>query len=158
MNCGKALSEPSEDDEALQARLSAAAPAPLIAKMREARLSGERKPVTAIFADVVGSTSLAETMDPEDWTVMINEAFDLMSKAVFRYEGTIAQLQGDAIPLGARILHLVEDVEELRMMGLRGDELYKKAAQEAREGAGKSYDPKVVEVFTEVLANQQGIW
>src|ERR1041385_4295109 len=90
-NCGQAL-EP-EADAGLQARLSAAAPAPLIEKMRAARLTGERKPVTALFVDVVGSTSLAETMDPEDWTVMINEAFDLMSKAVFRYEGTIAQLQ-----------------------------------------------------------------
>jgi len=107
MSCGQALSEVSEGVETLQARLSAAAPAPLIDKMRAARLSGERKPVTAIFADVVGSTSLAETMDPEDWTVMINEAFDLMSKAVFRYEGTIAQLQGDAMLafFGAPVAH-----------------------------------------------------
>ncbi len=107
MNCGQALSDASEGDEALQVRLSAAAPAPLIDKMRAARLSGERKPVTAIFADVVGSTSLAETMDAEDWTVLINEAFDLMSKAVFRYEGTIAQLQGDAMVafFGAPVAH-----------------------------------------------------
>lgn len=107
MNCGQALADVSEGDEALQSRLSAAAPAPLIDKMRAARLSGERKPVTAIFADVVGSTSLAETMDAEDWTVIINEAFDLMSKAVFRYEGTIAQLQGDAMLafFGAPVAH-----------------------------------------------------
>jgi class 3 adenylate cyclase len=107
MSCGQALSDPSEGDETLQVRLAAAAPAPLIDKMRAARLSGERKPVTAIFADVVGSTSLAETMDAEDWTVLINEAFDLMSKAVFRYEGTIAQLQGDAMVVffGAPVAH-----------------------------------------------------
>src|SRR6266540_203030 len=93
--------------DARRARLGAAAPAPLIDKMRAARLTGERKPVTAIFADVVGSTSLAETMDAEDWTVMINEAFDLMSKAVFRYEDTIAQLQGDAMLafFGAPVAH-----------------------------------------------------
>ena len=41
-----------------------------------AKLTGERKPVTALFADVVGSTTLAEQMDPEDWTQIINEAFD----------------------------------------------------------------------------------
>jgi class 3 adenylate cyclase len=88
-------------------RLTAAAPQPLITKMRTARLTGERKPVTALFADVVGSTALAEQMDPEDWTAMINEAFDLMSRAVFRYEGTIAQLQGDAMLafFGAPIAH-----------------------------------------------------
>jgi class 3 adenylate cyclase len=106
-NCGQALEQASVDDAATHARLTAAAPAPLITKMRAARLTGERKPVTALFADVVGSTTLAESMDPEDWTVMINEAFDLMSRAVFRYEGTIAQLQGDAMLafFGAPVAH-----------------------------------------------------
>lgn len=92
---------------ARRARIAAATPAPLVDKMRAAKLTGERKPVTALFADVVGSTSLAERMDPEDWTQMMNEAFDLMSKAIFRYEGTIAQLQGDALVafFGAPIAH-----------------------------------------------------
>ena len=106
-SCGLALAQPTETDEARQARLSAAAPSPLIEKMRAAKLTGERKPVTALFADVVGSTALAERMDPEDWTAMMNEAFEEMSKAVFRYEGTIAQLQGDAMLafFGAPIAH-----------------------------------------------------
>jgi class 3 adenylate cyclase len=106
-NCGQALIEASETDQTRQARLSAAAPSPLIEKMRMAKLTGERKPVTALFADVVGSTALAERMDPEDWTAMMNEAFDQMSKAVFRYEGTIAQLQGDAMVafFGAPVAH-----------------------------------------------------
>jgi class 3 adenylate cyclase len=75
--------------------------------MRTAKLTGERKPVTALFADVVGSTALAERLDPEDWTAIMNEAFDEMSKAVFRYEGTIAQLQGDAMVafFGAPVAH-----------------------------------------------------
>ena len=106
-NCGQALSEASMQDAATHTKIAAAAPAPLITKMRTARLTGERKPVTALFADVVGSTTLAEQMDPEDWTAMINEAFDLMSRAVFHYEGTIAQLQGDAMLafFGAPIAH-----------------------------------------------------
>ena len=106
-NCGQGLQAPSEADEARQVRLAAAAPAPLIDKMRSARLTGERKPVTALFADVVGSTALAESMDPEDFTAVLNEAFDEMSKAVFRYEGTIAQLQGDAMVafFGAPVAH-----------------------------------------------------
>ncbi|MDP8904692.1 MAG: AAA family ATPase [Chloroflexota bacterium] len=107
MNCGNPLAAVSPADESLRSRLTAAAPAPLVDKMRAARLTGERKPVTALFADVVGSTGLAEQMDPEDWTQMINEAFDLMSQAVFRYEGTIAQLQGDAMLafFGAPVAH-----------------------------------------------------
>ncbi len=106
-SCGQALVEASETDQARQARLSAAAPSPLIEKMRTAKLTGERKPVTALFADVVGSTALAELMDPEDWTAVMNQAFDEMSKAVFRYEGTIAQLQGDGMVafFGAPIAH-----------------------------------------------------
>jgi len=112
-NCGQALPDaaaadaPAIDADATHARLTAAAPTPLITKMRAARLSGERKPVTALFVDVVGSTGLAEQIDPEDWTALINEAFDLMSRAVFRYEGTIAQLQGDALLafFGAPVAH-----------------------------------------------------
>jgi class 3 adenylate cyclase len=106
-NCGQPLTDASTADAAIHARLTAAAPTPLITKMRATPLTGERKPVTALFADVVGSTALAEQMDPEDWTAMINEAFDLMSRAVFRYEGTIAQLQGDAMLafFGAPIAH-----------------------------------------------------
>ncbi|CAN5740085.1 hypothetical protein BH23CHL8_BH23CHL8_12840 [soil metagenome] len=113
MNCGHAL-EPAQAtdqadqaDQARRARLSAAAPAPLVEKMRLARLTGERKPVTALFADVVGSTALLEQMDPEDWTSIINEAFDQMSAAIYRYEGTIAQLQGDALLafFGAPVAH-----------------------------------------------------
>ena len=106
-NCGQALTGISEADDSTQARLRASAPAPLVEKMRSARMTGERKPVTALFADVVGSTTLAEQMDPEDWTAMMNELFELMSGAVFRYEGTIAQLQGDAMLafFGAPVAH-----------------------------------------------------
>src|SRR5688572_3224600 len=110
MSCGQALGTDATDAAAAgarQERIAAAAPAPLVEKMRSAKLTGERKPVTALFADVVGSTSLAEQMDPEDWTQIINEAFELMSQAVFRYEGTIAQLQGDAMLafFGAPVAH-----------------------------------------------------
>ena len=107
MNCGQTLEKTADADEARQNRIAAAAPAPLIEKMRAAKLSGERKPVTALFVDVVGSTALAEQMDPEDWTAIVTEAFDQMSQAVFRYEGTIAQLQGDAMLafFGAPVAH-----------------------------------------------------
>jgi class 3 adenylate cyclase len=94
-------------EDVVQAGLTSSAPAPLMDKMRAAKLTGERKPVTALFSDVVGSTALAETMDPEDWTVIVNQAFELMSAAVYRYEGTIAQLQGDAMLafFGAPLAH-----------------------------------------------------
>ena len=118
-NCGQALSEPGTADTSTHDRLIASAPEPLIEKMRAARLTGERKPVTALFVDVVGSTSIAELIDPEDWTAIINEAFDLMSRAVFHYEGTIAQLQGDALLafFGAPVAH-EDDPERAILAGL----------------------------------------
>ena len=36
---------------------------------------GERRVVTVLFCDVTGSTALAESMDPEAWTEIMNQAF-----------------------------------------------------------------------------------
>ena len=67
------------------------------ARVEPASRGGERRPVTTLFADVVGSTGLAETMDPEEWAELVNGAFHVLSEPVARYEGTVAQLQGDAM-------------------------------------------------------------
>jgi class 3 adenylate cyclase len=107
MNCGQPVAAAGRVDEEARARLTAAAPAPLREKLRQPRLTGERKPVTALFADVVGSTTLAESMDAEDWTSVMNGAFEAMSGAIHRYEGTIAKLVGDAVLafFGAPVAH-----------------------------------------------------
>ncbi|HEX6228041.1 MAG TPA: adenylate/guanylate cyclase domain-containing protein [Solirubrobacterales bacterium] len=75
--------------------------------MRAAPVTGERKPVTAVFADVVGSTALAESMDPEEWIGIMNRAFELMSRSLYQYEGTIASLIGDGLLafFGAPVAH-----------------------------------------------------
>ena len=91
------MSETAELEAQRKARAAAAMPAALAEKMRSDRSAGERRPVTVLFADVVGSTALVESMDPEDWTAIVNEAFDAMSTAIYRYEGTIARLMGDAV-------------------------------------------------------------
>src|SRR3972149_3235280 len=75
MSCGQPVNAKVSTDEARPTRRAAPAPAPLAAKMRPAHLAGERKMVTCLFADVVGSTSLAENMDAEDWTALMNRAF-----------------------------------------------------------------------------------
>jgi class 3 adenylate cyclase len=71
------------------------------------RLAGERKPVTVVFADVVGSTTLAERLDPEDWSEIMNGAFARMMEAVERYDGTVTQLAGDGLLaiFGAPVAH-----------------------------------------------------
>lgn len=57
----------------------------------------ERRPVTILFTDIVGSTSLAEKLDPEEWKEIVNGAHQRVSAAVTRFEGTIAQLLGDGV-------------------------------------------------------------
>ncbi len=107
LNCGQPVGAATPADDARLTHLAAAAPAPLAAKMRVARLAGERRVVTALFADVVGSTALAGQMDAEDWTTVMNGAFDRFSPVIYRYEGTIARLLGDALLafFGAPVAH-----------------------------------------------------
>jgi class 3 adenylate cyclase/tetratricopeptide (TPR) repeat protein len=71
------------------------------------RPEGERKIVTALFTDIVGSTTLAEQMDPEYWREIVSGAHRCVSEAVYRYEGTIAQLLGDGVLafFGAPLAH-----------------------------------------------------
>src|SRR5688572_5157229 len=62
-----------------------------------ARVKGERRVVTVVFADVVNSTGLAEKLDPEDWTEIMNGAFPLLTAPIRRYEGTVGRLMGDGM-------------------------------------------------------------
>jgi class 3 adenylate cyclase/tetratricopeptide (TPR) repeat protein len=70
-------------------------------------LEGERKQITVLFADIKGSTSLIEDLDPEDAELRLRPALDAMINAVHRYEGTINRIQGDGIMalFGAPIAH-----------------------------------------------------
>lgn len=71
------------------------------------RRDTERRVVTALFCDVVGSTSLAETMDPEDWADIVNTTVAEMVVCIERYGGTVAQFAGDSILaiFGAPVAH-----------------------------------------------------
>ena len=68
---------------------------------------GERKTITALFADIKGSMALLEDLDPEEARRIIDPALTLMMEAVHRYEGYVAQSLGDGIfaLFGAPIAH-----------------------------------------------------
>jgi class 3 adenylate cyclase/tetratricopeptide (TPR) repeat protein len=118
-NCGSPLgasesgAEPGDD-------LSRYLPEELLTKMRSARegkaMLGERRTVTMLFADITGSTAAAEQLDPEDWAEIMNGAFEHLIAPVYRYEGTLAQLRGDAILafFGAPIAHEDDPIRALR--------------------------------------------
>jgi class 3 adenylate cyclase/tetratricopeptide (TPR) repeat protein len=57
----------------------------------------ERKFATALFADLVGSTSLAEREDPEVVQEVVGRAFDRLADEVTRFEGLLEKFMGDAI-------------------------------------------------------------
>jgi class 3 adenylate cyclase/tetratricopeptide (TPR) repeat protein len=91
--------------------LSQYIPQELLAKLQAARqrgeMVGERRVVTMLFCDVKGSTAAAEGMDPEEWSDVINGAFEQMIQPIYTYEGTVARLMGDGILafFGAPIAH-----------------------------------------------------
>ena len=60
-------------------------------------LEGERKTVTALFADIKGSMELIEDLDPEEARAIVEPALKLMMEAVHRYDGYVAQSTGDGI-------------------------------------------------------------
>ena len=97
-------------------------------------MSGERRVVTILFCDVKGSTAAAEKMDPEDWAEVMNGAFEHLIAPVYRYEGTLARLMGDAILafFGAPIAH-EDDPERAVLAGLEivdGIEPYREETRE----------------------------
>jgi class 3 adenylate cyclase/predicted ATPase len=59
--------------------------------------NGERKTITALFADIKGSMDLIEDLDLEEARQIIDSALKLMMDAVHRYEGYVAQSTGDGI-------------------------------------------------------------
>ncbi len=72
---------------------SANAPAP--AKGLE--ISAERRPITVMFCDLVGSTSLAAKMDAEDWRNLVGAYLDAASAAVTGLGGHVLKKLGDGL-------------------------------------------------------------
>ena len=108
--CGTALigSKPGGSPASPQAGIAA----PKIDLTREqsdgsSTIEGERKTVTALFADIKGSTELMEDLDPEEARAIIDPALKLMIDAAHRYDGYVVQSTGDGIfaLFGAPVAH-----------------------------------------------------
>ncbi len=76
-------------------------------RQRAGGLDGERKTVTALFADIKGSVELMEGLDPEEARAVIDPALKLMIDAAHRYDGHVVQSTGDGIfaLFGAPLAH-----------------------------------------------------
>jgi predicted ATPase/class 3 adenylate cyclase len=62
-----------------------------------ARTEAERRQLTVMFCDLVGSTALSERLDPEELREIIRAYQDVCAKVVARYDGYIAKFLGDGV-------------------------------------------------------------
>ena len=60
-------------------------------------VSGERKSVTVLFADVVNFTSIAERLDPEEVHEILDGCFKILMGEIHRREGSVNQFTGDGV-------------------------------------------------------------
>ena len=82
-----ALPDPSQGAAPTTSLSVAAAPAS----------EAERRQVTVLFSDLVGSTALATALDPEDLGSLIKRYQDACTGAVARFDGYIAKFMGDGV-------------------------------------------------------------
>ena len=87
------------------------------------RLTEERRVVTVLFADLVGSTSLAEDLDPERVKRLIDACFERLVADIESFGGQVDKLLGDAIValFGAPVAH-EDDAERAARAALRMQE------------------------------------
>jgi class 3 adenylate cyclase/predicted ATPase len=111
--CGDCAAPLSANTEAGSANASTTPPIASAIRITPERtdstnaLEGERKIVTALFADIKGSTELMRDLDPEEARAIIDPALRLMIDAVHRYDGYVVQPTGDGIfaLFGAPVAH-----------------------------------------------------
>jgi class 3 adenylate cyclase len=83
-DCGAALSAP------VQAPVAETAPSQL-------RDTGERRHLTVLFSDLVGSTEIAAQLDPEEWRELVAGYHRAAADAITRYGGYVAKYLGDGV-------------------------------------------------------------
>ena len=105
---------------------------------------GERKTVTALFADIKGSMELMEDLDPEEARAIVDPALRLMIEAAHRYDGYIVQSTGDGIfaLFGAPVAH--EDHPQRALYAaLRMQEEMRRYAERLRADKGINLQARV---------------
>ena len=106
--CAECAEPLTSDTTKSTARASSAPPVRIAPEQPDpAAADGERKTVTALFADIKGSTELEQDLDPEEARAIVDPALKLMIDAVRRYDGYVVQSTGDGIfaLFGAPLAH-----------------------------------------------------
>ena len=106
IECGTPLQHTSEIAEVpIQAESRLPAETHISRQLRQQ--STERRLVTIMFADIIGSTPLAGRLDPEDMRAILSGYFNLMAEQLRRHGGTVEKYIGDAVMavFGSPIAH-----------------------------------------------------
>ena len=149
-NCGQPLTTAPAPvvQKARGSNLDPYLPPELAAKLEASRadggMQGERRIITMLFCDVKGSTAAAEQLDPEEWTEIINGVFEHMIRPIYKYEGMVPRLMGDAILafFGAPIAH-EDDPQRAVLAGLEIQRGIKPYAEEIRARFGVDFALRV---------------
>jgi class 3 adenylate cyclase len=94
--------------------------------------------------DVVGSTRLADNLDLETWTRVMNTAFDRLAQIIFKHEATIVRLLGDSMLafFGAPVAH-EDDPQRAVSAGLDIIDLVKEYSLEIKHEIGVDFAVRV---------------
>ncbi len=106
--------------------------------------NGERKTITALFADIKGSMDLMEDLDPEEARAIVDPALKVMMDAVHHYGGYVAQSTGDGIfaVFGAPVAH--EDHPQRALFAaLRMQEEMRRYSTKLREAGNPPIEARV---------------
>jgi class 3 adenylate cyclase/predicted ATPase len=107
-------------------------------------IDGERKTVTALFADIKGSMELMEDLDPEEARAIVDPAIRLMIDAAHRYDGYVVQSTGDGIfaLFGAPVAH-EDHAQRALYAALRMQDEVKRYAEKLRAEEGVNLQVRV---------------
>src|SRR5437660_3105084 len=125
-------------------------------------LKGVRVPVTILFSDLIGFTTLAEKADPEALVAQLNEHLSRMTSVIFSNCGTLDKFIGDAIMAvwgNVRSLGMAEDAKNCARaaLGMRRElrQLNQKWRDEGRMGLGMGIGINQGEVIVGNIGSQE---
>jgi adenylate cyclase len=125
-------------------------------------LRGARVPVTILFSDLIGFTTLSEKADPEALVAQLNEHLTQMTSVVFSKGGTLDKFIGDAIMAvwgNVRSLGMAQDAKNCARaaLGMRRElrELNRKWRDQGRMGLGMGIGINQGEVIVGNIGSQE---
>ena len=122
-----------------------------------AAMVGERKRVTVMFADIKGSTVLAEQAGAEAWHNMLDRYFAILGAAVHKFEGTVNQYTGDGImALFGAPLALEDHAQRACMAALEAQQEVRRYADELRLSTGLNLSMRIGLNSGEVIVGRIG--